>query len=72
MISQQSFNSTQGVPLFQDLLLPGLFSGLSNDQQMFDHTFVFVIPILLDDVAALNLPRLPDLITERVSELLEL
>ena len=71
MIRQQSSNSTQGVPLFQDLPLLGPLFGLRDDQQVFDHVLVFVIPTLLDDVAPLSLPSLPELILERASELLE-
>ena len=71
MIRQQSSNSTQGVPLFQDLPLLGPLFGLRDDQQVFDHVLVFVIPTLLDDVAPLSLPSLPELTPERASELLE-
>ena len=72
MIRQQSSNSTQGVPLFQDLPLLGPLFGLRDGQQVFDHVLVFVIPTLLDDVAPLSLPSLPELTLERASELLEL
>ena len=71
MIRQQSSNSPQGVPLFQDLPLLGPLFGLRDDQQVFDHVLVFVIPTLLDDVAPLSLPSLPELTLERASELLE-
>ena len=64
MIRQQSSNSTQSVPLFQDLPLLGRLFGLRDDQQVFDHVLVFVILTLLDDVALLSLPSLPELILE--------
>ena len=57
--------------MFQDLPLLGPLFGLRDDQQVFDHVLVFVIPTLLDDVAPLSLPGLPELTTERASELLE-
>jgi hypothetical protein len=51
-------------------LLGPLF-GLRDDQQVFDHVLVFVILTLLDDVAPLSLPSLPELTPGRASELLE-
>ena len=63
MIRQQS-NFTQGVPLSQDLPLLGPLFGLRDGQQVFDHVLVFVILTLLDDIALLSLPSLPELILE--------
>ena len=64
MIRQPSSNLTQGVPLSQDLPLLGPLFGLRDGQQVFDHVLVFVILTLLDDVALLSLPSLPELILE--------
>ena len=64
MIPQQSSKRTQRVPLSQDLPLLGPIFGLRGGQQVFDHVLVFVIPTLLDDVALLSLPSLPELILE--------